>query len=500
MHYRHFRVHSKRITTCLLLAAFCCLLIAACAQAQKGHVAPRVRQPLVEQTNFIQIPGPNPIITAGPEGAWDDLVTEAADAYVEEGVYYFYYHATNKRDGHYQIGVATAPHPLGPFTKYGDKPVLEVGPEGSWEGNSVACAMIMRAEDEDDDTYYMWYSGSNEDWKWSIGLATGPSPVGPWTKYEGNPIIEDFGYMGGALRVDGEYRVYVAHPIHTPWAGPGYEQGKTQSREYHSDYSPLTVAISKKPEGPYKKRSLRRPLMVRGGTGDWDDGGISEAEVLYDNGMFHMFYGAVRTFGPRIESVGYAYSFDGFKWFKYGRNPVCVLRANPGAAAFAEIHAIIEQPFIYIYHTLRPIERRGESYPWDEDLGVQVLVTQRPFSLDMPIMQIGKLERGEQTILDDCPPIPLGNISAASLTLEATYDSDEAKEGSGIVAWTFSSPDGLTYDTEPLDKLSLPSKAGASVRKTFELPVNVRFIKVVVGVPEDGGSVSSINVTATLAG
>ena len=40
--------------------------------------------------------------------------------------------------------------------------------------------------------------------------------------------------------------------------------------------------------------------MVRGKTGDWDDGGISEAEVLYNNGMYHMYYGAVRTYGPRI--------------------------------------------------------------------------------------------------------------------------------------------------------------------------------------------------------
>ena len=36
-----------------------------------------IRQAVVEQMEFIQIPGPNPIISPGPEGSWDDRVVEA---------------------------------------------------------------------------------------------------------------------------------------------------------------------------------------------------------------------------------------------------------------------------------------------------------------------------------------------------------------------------------------------------------------------------------------
>lgn len=111
----------------LILTGFCCTSLSNVAYAQDPFIEPSMRQVLVEQTKFIQIPGPNRIIRPGPEGAWDDLVLEAADAFEDLGTYYFYYHATNRRMDAYQIGVASAPGPLGPFKKHGEKPIIEVG-------------------------------------------------------------------------------------------------------------------------------------------------------------------------------------------------------------------------------------------------------------------------------------------------------------------------------------------------------------------------------------
>ena len=488
---KNYSVHSLRLKRSLIVALICCGVCSNGVYSMDAATELMLRE-TIEQGKFIQIPGPNPIIRPGPESAWDDLVVEAADAFEEKGKYYFYYHATDRRENSYELGVATAKSPLGPFKKHGDKPVLEVGPEGSWDEEHVACAMIVRAEDEEDDTYYMWYSGCDKLSKWSIGLATGPSPVGPWKKYEGNPVVDDFGYMGGALKVDGKYRLYTAWPINTPWSKSDFI--KSRSLDYHSDYSPLAVAIGDKPEGPFTKYP-RNPLMVRGEPGDWDDGGISEAEVLYDNGMFHMFYGAVRTFGPRIESVGYAYSFDGFKWYKYGRNPVATYHANPGAAAFAEIHAIIERPFIYVYHTLRPIEHGGESYPWNEDLGVQVLVTQTPFSLDMPALTVDSLDAGKTTALADAPPICLSNITRLSLSAECRYGKKAKKP---IRVHVRASSDGLKYDTADLYTLDNDLQPGKLARKTFEVKSKVRFIKVMLENLDGSESVSDVKIIATL--
>ncbi len=436
---------------------------------------------------LIQIPGPNPIITPGPEGSWDDKILEAADAFEDEGMYYFYYHACGAGKG-YRLGVASSEHPLGPFKKYGDKPILDTGPRGSWDSEAVACAMVVRAEDEEDNTYYMWYSGvgsSPEHKGWCVGLATAKHPLGPWKKYEGNPVLDDFGYVGGVVKINGKYRIYSAHPI----------SGQSHSLYYHSDYSPVAVAIGEKPEGPFKKYK-GNPLMVKGSPGDWDDGGISEAEVLYNNGMFHMFYGGTRSYGPRLESIGYAYSFDGFKWYKYGLNPVASRQANPNAAAFAEVHAIIELPFIYLYHTLRPERYEGERNPWIENLGVQVLVTQRPFNFDMPVLRIDSLGAGQKTKLSDSPMISFGNVTKASLTLECSYARSATKP---ILLHIRGSSDGVNYDTSGSAVSAKGFQPGRHCIKTFTLDASVRFIKVSVENP-DSFDMKDISVTAGLGG
>ena len=42
------------------------------------------------------------------------------------------------------------------------------------------------------------------------------------------------------------------------------------------------------------------------------------------------------------ESIGYASSRDGINWTKYSGNPVATREAEPNAAAYAEVHAIVE--------------------------------------------------------------------------------------------------------------------------------------------------------------
>jgi hypothetical protein len=449
-------------------------------QGKKPHHKKLVkRDDLIENGVFIQTPGPNPIITPGVEGAWDDGVTEAADVFKDVDTYYFYYHATGAGKG-YRLGVASSTHPLGPFKKHGDKPVLDLGPKGSWDDKYVACAMVLK---DGPKNYLMWYSGHGsqpQHRKWGIGLATAQHPLGPWKKYEDNPILDDFGYVGGVLKVKGEYHLYSAYPI--------------SSRGYKGDYSPLALAVAETPRGPYTKYK-GNPLMEKGDFGDWDDGGISEAEVLYHSGVFHMFYGGTHLYGPRLESIGYAYSLDGYNFIKYLRNPVAVRQANPNAAAFAEVHAIIEPPFIYLYHTLRYENRDNKHFPWFEDLGVQVLVTQRPFSFDMSVLNIESLGGGKTTTLADSPPISLGHITRLALTAECRYSTSAEKP---IRIHVRGSYDGLKYDTTDLYSFDNDFKPGQTARKTIELEPKVGFIKVLVENPDR--NVSDIRVIATMGG
>ena len=320
----------------VLLAALCIFSV-AWAETQRND--------FIENGQFIHIPGPSPIVKPGPVGSWDEICTETSDAIKDYGTYYLFYHGFGTEFNYgtaggtgYQLGVATSKHPLGPFTKYAGNPVLKVGPKGGWEDSSVACAMVLK---ESTDKYYMWYSAKSSLTKrgvWGIGLATASSLLGPWEKYEGNPVLEDFGYVGGAIKVKGKYYLYSAYPI-----------GSTGA-----DYSPMAVAVADAPEGPWIRYD-GNPVVERGEWGEWDDGGFSEAEVLYHAGVFHLFYGGAKLYAPRRltrESIGYAYSFDGFNWKKYGLNPVITREACPQLACFAEVHAIFEQPFIYLYHTV----------------------------------------------------------------------------------------------------------------------------------------------------
>ena len=405
-------------------------------------------------------------------------------------VYYFYYHATGSGHG-YRLGVAHANHPLGPFERHGEKPVLDLGAPGSWDDHHVACAYVMR---DTDGRYLMWYSGMKEGrtGRWSIGLATAENPLGPWTRYEDNPVFEDFGYLGGVVKVDGVYRMYAAHPINnSAWAE--FPEGHERSLTYHVDYSPLALATATAPEGPWS-RFEDNPIMVQGEPGDWDEGGISEAEVLYDNGMYHMFYGATDRVGPRTESVGYAYSFNGVKWFKYGRNPVASRFNEPNAAAYAEVHAIIEDDFVYLYHTLRYEKDGDDMFPWFEDLGIQVLARRTPFSLDMPILEVPELEPEANTGLESARTICLGSVDRAALTVGCTFE--EGAVGPLIIGVRGSS-DGESFDTVDLETIEIRPLAAGRMQRTVALPTDVRFIRVVL-INRSRRTIRDIDVRASL--
>ncbi len=347
---------------------------------------------------FIYIPGPNPCLTPGPEGTWEDGVIESAHMLKDHDTYCWYYHGSGNGLG-YQLGVATASHPLGPWTRHEANPVLALGPPGSWDDHHVACAFIVK---EGTDRFTMWYSGMSEAEpdRWGIGLATSNSAVGPWEKHPSNPIIAEFGYVGGVVVREGKYYLYTEHPI-----------GSTGQ-----DYGPVSLAVADRPEGPYSEHD--GPILERGEWGDWDDGGVSEAGVFLRSGIFHMFYGGTKLHPTRIlgrESIGYAYSHDGINFTRHPQNPVGPREGHPNAAAFAEVHAYYEPPFVYCYHTLRYNDRDGH-----EDLGVSILATARPFALAMPLMQLDSLSAGVSTDVSECPAIPLGPVARCALTVQAT--------------------------------------------------------------------------------
>jgi hypothetical protein len=439
---------------------------------------------LLTPGQFVHIPGPNPVLLPAPPGAWDDGVIEAADAFHDGPTYYFYYHGTGTGKG-YRLGVATAIAPLGPFRKHGKGPILNLGPPGSWDDRNVACAMVLK---EGPDKYWMWYSAtgsSPQHAKWSIGLAAAAHPLGPWKKHQGNPILKDFGYVGGVVKVKGKYFLYTAHPIGS--TGP--------------DYSPMSLALADSPAGPWT-RWPNNPVLKEGLKGAWDHGGFSEAEVFYAGGVFHMFYGGATIHPERIrtqESIGYAFSTDGYHFARHPQNPVAPREANPNAAAFAEVHAVYEPPFVYLYHTLRYLAPRTpadkKAFPMVENLGIQVLATARPFDLDIPILQRETLGPKTTAPLADSPPVSLSGIVRATVIAQCVY---RVKATKGLRIHVLTSDDGVQW--KPPVLLSSDCKPGQSSRTTWPLDLRSRFVKILVENPDSAESVSNVETMVRLGG
>jgi len=421
---------------------------------------------------LIHVPGPNPILRPGIRGAWDDSVIEACNAFKDQHTYYLYYHGVNTDvdrwgPSAYRLGVATAAHPLGPWTKHGDAPILDLGSPGSWEARHVACAAVIK---ERENTYLMWYSGCSEEGVWGIGLATASSPLGPWERHPDNPLIEQFGYMGAVVNNRGTYMMYTEHPI----GGTSPDQG------------PFCLATAQNPEGPWELH-FDNPVLPAGEWGSWDDGGFSEAGMLYHEGLFHTFYGGTKW--HKLESIGYAYSREGRIFDKYPGNPVVMRERCPDVSAMAEVHALFEPPLLYLYHTIRYISRPGE------DIGVHILATRTPFRFEMPLMALDELAPGQATDLDACSTIGIENLNTFSLSVQGRSEADPPAR---LVAEVFASHDGLHFDTAPMKTEKMHVGYGKTSGKSFAVEPLSMFAKVRLHNEGATHPVTGIDLRATL--
>jgi uncharacterized repeat protein (TIGR01451 family) len=121
-----------------------------------------------------------------------------------------------------------------------------------------------------------------------------------WTRHAGNPLIGDSGsYQPEVVVVGGTY-----HMFHTYRASfPEVVHHRTSS-DGIAWSAPVTVLQS-------------------GAAGAWDGDGVYVDSVLYEDGVFKMWYTG-RPVGGGVNRIGYATSPDGTAWTKHAGNPVLV--------------------------------------------------------------------------------------------------------------------------------------------------------------------------------
>jgi len=127
---------------------------------------------------------------------WDGLVTHCGNVHCFDGKYYLYYlgctgdgkptkdlnwvHRNNQR-----VGVAMADSPNGPWMRF-DKPLIDVGEEGSWDELLTATPAVCR---KPDGNYLLIYKCVAKQQPMPFGgpvshlAATASSPLGPFTKH-----------------------------------------------------------------------------------------------------------------------------------------------------------------------------------------------------------------------------------------------------------------------------------------------------------------------------
>ncbi|MFC2098834.1 hypothetical protein ACFLSP_03705 [Bacteroidota bacterium] len=479
--------NKKNLSICVQI--FCTAFFFSIVSTTDGqNVAPQ--ENIFAERPLVHILGPSPAITpSSDESAVDSRILESCDVLKDnDGKYYWYYHAQSKDKerwpGGYRICVAIADNPLGPWIKYENNPVLDHGQEGQWDSRSVDCVVILKSGAYDisneDQKYYMFFDGAGPNGR-NIGFATADNPLGPWKKYENNPIVKDFGYLSTVNRIDGKFYMHAQHPVSV------------------ADQGPFKIATADNIAGPWTKYE-GNPVMTPGDWGAWDDGGYSEARVRYHEGIYHCVYGGTKT--PKIEALGYAYSFDGIHWNKYTANPVVPLARIPDGSGFAETHCFVEGSNIYVFHTLRYFTGEGTarglgSVPrWEtEDLAVQVLTIDPQYKFSFPVLFNISLDAGQSSRLAECLPIGLEAVTGLAISAECTY---EGAAKAGLRLHVRASEDGVHCDTDDLYTFDLPFRAGQNVKKTFEMSPKVKFAKVIVENLDGSNKASDVSVTVTV--
>lgn len=280
-----------------------CLSPGAACAIGSGVITPTINLAAGDQVCNLTKYGGNPVVSVGPNGAWDDedvwqpTVLKEGSSYK---MWYVGYDGSTRR-----IGYATSPDGL-TWTKHGSNPVLLPGT--GWESNGVFAPAVIT----DSGLYKMWYAGGDNEGAVRIGYATSPDGVA-WTKYDSNPVLG----VGGdgtwededvveptVLRMDSTYHLWYS----------AYD-GQTSRIGHATSLDGITWS-----------KDTANPVLDLGAPGAWDWLDVYGPSVIRYNDTFLLWYAGETL--PEAYQTGYALSPDGSAWT---RQQMLIPEGSPGA-------------------------------------------------------------------------------------------------------------------------------------------------------------------------
>lgn len=220
-----------------------------------------------------------------------------------------------------RIGMATS-NDGSSWTKYSGNPVLDVGAPGSWDGDSISDACVIK----ENGGYKMWYTGQTygataADDMFRIGYATSPDGI-HWTRSSENPVLSP-GFLGSW----DDKRVWRPSVIST---GSGYIMYYRGASVAEDAQAKAGVATSS--DGIHWTKTVAL-TMPAGGSG-WDAysrqvGALNLGGVMLSGGLYIMSYASIKTQNSPAQ-IGLASSQDGIVWTPYADNPVITYGTSGG--------------------------------------------------------------------------------------------------------------------------------------------------------------------------
>lgn len=305
----------------------------------------------------------NPVFNPGPRGSWEEKSVDCFSIGYYFGQYMMWYVGTPE-SLNCQIGLATSPDGIH-WRKHPENPVIRLGPKGSWDESILICQSVLY--DQEEKVFKMWYIGGTSEGVFSIGLATSPDGV-HWTKYPGNPVLRVTEPWEGTVME--AFTVLKTKEGYKIWYG-----GNDLSRDK------AAIGYATSPDGIHWVKHPGNPIFTPDTPNRWDGYSVSDPDVVYHDGLYHMWYKGWRKKGGNAW-IGHATSFDGINWQRNPENPVLLTSSLPGGWDNYEVYRprVIIGEFLESgpYFTIDRMWFSGRNYSLRAQIGLAYQLRRSP--------------------------------------------------------------------------------------------------------------------------
>lgn len=227
------------------------------------------------------------------------------------------------------------------WTKHPVPVLLRSGVFPDWKGLAVADASVL----EENDTLKMWFSGSG--WLTAgddcphvrMGYAWSLDGIN-WNEYAGNPVLDT-----GSDTSDFDYDGIETPCVIIDSSAPPAQRYKLWYAGRKARCQPINdhrFGYAYSPDGINWTKYAGNPVLSPGTPADWYNVFVSSPSVVFDNGVYKMWFGAPDAYANNQPTdgkgnIGYATSPDGINWTVYP-SPVVIAgdQNNWDSAAVSE--------------------------------------------------------------------------------------------------------------------------------------------------------------------